>query len=402
MVGYLIAVVSMAAVCSLAIAPPVPASSSRSHWTYVLGGFLVNELPFVAVFWLGLWTAQAVASGNLGGPLGLVGVAVALVAVVEVVVIARRGFAARPALAATLRATLGDAGATPFPLRHRWARIVFAPLSFRGREVRRVANRSYGDAGRRNQLDVYHHRTRRGGPVLVYFHGGGFRSGHKNREAKPLLHRLARRGWVCISANYRLEPGARFPDALIDAKRAIVWARRHAGEFGGDPATIVVAGSSAGGHLATMCALTANQPEFQPAGDDVDTAVDGAISLYGFYGAPASRTGVPSSPHSYLRADAPPMFVAHGDLDTLVLVDDARAFAAEHAATSASPVVYAELAGAHHGFDLFRSARFEAVVDAIERFLDDAVVAPPATASGGDGGVVEHVLGDRQARRRRR
>jgi acetyl esterase/lipase len=239
--------------------------------------------------------------------------------------------------------------------------------------VKRVANLSYGPAGRSNLLDVYHHRTRRGGPVLVYLHGGAFRSGNKNREAKPMLHRLARRGWVCISANYRLRPEARFPDHLIDAKRAIAWARRHATRFGGDGSRIWVAGSSAGGHLATTAALTPNDPGLQPGFAEDDTTVSGVISLYGFYGSPAAAPGVAASPSAYLRgASPPPAFLAHGDNDTIVLVDDARRFARALGEASSSPVVYAELPGAQHGFDLFRSARFEAVVDAVEAFVTRA------------------------------
>jgi acetyl esterase/lipase len=249
---------------------------------------------------------------------------------------------------------------------------VLVPLSFRGRRVERIADVTYGGSGRRNQLDVYRHRERTGGPVLVYLHGGGFRSGHKNREAKPLLHRLACRGWVCVSANYRLAPDGRFPDPLLDAKRVIAWARRHAGTHGGDASRIYVAGSSAGGHLATMCALTPNHDDLDSAAGtcDVDTTVDGAISLYGFYGSPDAAPGWPSSPHDHVHPAAPPMFIAHGDLDTLVLVDDARAFVRHLAGVSSNPVVYAELRGAQHGFDLFRSPRFEAVVDGIEVFLD--------------------------------
>jgi acetyl esterase/lipase len=60
--------------------------------------------------------------------------------------------------------------------------------------------------------------------------------------------------------------------------------------------------------------------------------------------------------------------VVHGDQDTLVIVEDARGFAEQLRATSTNPVVYAELPGAQHGFDLFRSRRFDTVVDAVEAF----------------------------------
>ena len=70
---------------------------------------------------------------------------------------------------------------------------------------------------------------------------------------------------------------------------------------------------------------------------------------------------------AYVRAEAPPFFVAHGDLDTLAPVGDARA-SSSACGDAGNTVVYAELPGGQHSFDLFHSIRFEAVVDAIEAF----------------------------------
>jgi acetyl esterase/lipase len=89
--------------------------------------------------------------------------------------------------------------------------------------------------------------------------------------------------------------------------------------------------------------------------------------LYGHYG-PVASGEPPSSPLAYINSKAPPCFVAHGDHDTLVIVEDARHFAEQLRATSSNPVVYAQLPGAQHGFDVFRSRRFETVIDAIEAF----------------------------------
>lgn len=376
MAGLLIPVLVLAGVGLVAVAPPTPSSSRPRHWTYLTGAFLMNELPFVALFWLAVWTVDPLLGGEIGGVWGVAASMAVALATIEVVVIARRGFATRSSLRALLEASFGPAAgpcATSSRLgrRHPWLRILFAPLPWRDRRIRRWADVAYGDAGRRHLLDVYHHRGSRGGPVLVYFHGGGFRSGHKHREARPLLHRLALHGWVVLSANYRLAPQVAFPEHVIDAKRAIAWARRNAGAYGGDPGRVYVAGSSAGGHLALLCALAPNHPTFDRDSGGTDTTVAGAISLYGYVGGldgPAPMADV-SSPRDHLHAGAPPVFLAHGDLDTLVVVDDARAFARELAAVSSSPVVYAELRGAHHGFDLFHSARFEAVIDAVEDFV---------------------------------
>ena len=66
--------------------------------------------------------------------------------------------------------------------------------------------------------------------------------------------------------------------------------------------------------------------------------------------------------------DAPPFFVVHGDQDTYTPAEGARALVEHLRAVSSSPVLYAELPGAQHSFDLFHSVRFETVIDAIEAF----------------------------------
>ena len=203
--------------------------------------------------------------------------------------------------------------------------------------------------------------------MLIHFHGGHFRMGGKSREARPLLHRLSRQGWLCVSANYRLREAGRFPRSLVDAKRAMAWVRRHAAEHGADPSVLVAAGSSAGAHLAAMAALTPDDAAFQPGFEGEDTSVAAVVGLYGYYG-PRERAGPsPSSPLAYAGPQAPPFFLAHGDNDTLLPEGSAEAFV-EALRRTTSPVVFVELRGAQHSFDLFRSPRFESVVDGIEAF----------------------------------
>jgi acetyl esterase/lipase len=263
------------------------------------------------------------------------------------------------------RALAADAGIELPPARRPWAHILLAPFAVRRGDVVRVGNIAYGDAGKRNLLDVYHRRDRpTGGPVLVYFHGGGFRVGHKRWEGRALLYQLAARGWVCVSANYRLAPAHQFPDAHVDAKRVIAWVRTHAADHGGDPRTVIVSGSSAGGHLAAMTALTGNDPAFQPGFEGVDTSVAAAIGFYGYYGRVA---GPGSSPLDRLR-DAPPFLFLHGDKDSSTLVEDTRAFVTRLREVSTQPVVYAELPGAQHTFDLFYSLRYTQVIEAVAAF----------------------------------
>jgi acetyl esterase/lipase len=376
-IGYLVTT-AIASICTfLALAAPRPRRSSPSNAGYWLA-ILVNELPFALFYWLLASTLLAVAQDDVATPLGWVALGLAAATTLALGVIVWRGLLARGAVERAVRDGLGDAWraeldpALAAGLRRRipLGRVLLAPLRSRPRSVERIANVAYGDEGRMNLLDVYRHRSRPSRcPTLVHLHGGAFRSGRKSREALPLLYRLASEGWVCVSANYRLSPGATFPDHLVDVKRAIAWLRAHADEYGIDLETIVGAGSSAGGHLAVMAALTPNDPAYQPGFEEADTSVSAAVSLYGFYGSPTTFDGRPSTPLAYVRADAPPVFVAHGDRDTLVLVEDARHFVDVLRKTSRQPVVYAELPGAHHTFDLVHSIRFEAVVDGIEGFL---------------------------------
>ncbi len=271
--------------------------------------------------------------------------------------------------------------------RSRWRRLardLLAPLPLRPPGVQRIRNVSYGEGGRRNRLDVYRRRgpADGAGPVLVHFHGGHFQIGGKSREARPLLHRLASQGWVCISATYRLGQAGRFPNSLIDAKQVIGWARSHAAGYGADPSVLIVAGSSAGAHLASMAALTPNDPAFQPAFEDADTAVTAAVCLYGYYGDREAAGPLPSSPEAYASRDAPPFLVAHGDNDTLIPIGHADHFVQRLRGCPARPVVYLRLPGAGHSFDLFHSPRFEAVIDGIQAFTAWVRVGQNNTPNG--------------------
>lgn len=348
--GYLFTTMVIAWGTFFAIAARPPRRSKRSSLSYWFG-FALNELPFLAFFWLLASTLLALGQGDLTTPIGLVGLGIALAATAGLVVVVRRSLRARPTVEAALAESIG----VDLRIRLPWARILFAPFTFRHRAVERLSDIRYGDAGRFSLLDVYRRRDRPDGcPTLIHFHGGAFRSGRKSREARPLFHRLASRGWVCISANYRLAPEGRWPDPLLDVDRVLAWLREHGEEYGADPAVVFVAGSSAGGHLAATAALT-------------DPSIMAAVSLYGYYGTVGSDDPQ-SSPHGHLRPDAPPFFVVHGNRDTLVIVEDARRFVTALRGVSTNPVAYAELPGAHHTFDVFHSIRFESVIAGIEAF----------------------------------
>lgn len=261
------------------------------------------------------------------------------------------------------------------------------------------ADIAYGECGSRNTLDVWRRPDLdRGGraPVLLQVPGGAWMVGSKRGQAHPLMSHLVELGWVCVSINYRLSPRSTWPDHIVDVKRALAWTKNHIAGYGGDPDWIAITGGSAGGHLCALAALTPNDPQFQPGFEDTDTTVRAAVPFYGVYDftadtalhpllAPAlqayvfkqSRRRFPdiyraASPITYVSPDAPPFFVLHGRNDSLVPVEQSRAFSARLREVSKQPVVYAELPFAQHAFDIFASARARQTAAAVEQFLAEA------------------------------
>lgn len=375
--GFLLGVLIQGALVALTLAAP------RQPRLLVGIGFRVasayNEAPFPFIYLIAVSAVGPVMGAEVGSPSGLVVIGLPLLVIFGLLVIAWRGARERSVVANALQDGLGDRWRDecrpdliePVRTGPPLARILAMPFVLRPRRVRRVRDVSYGDAGRLNLLDVYHHRDAPvGAPVLVYFHPGGFYGGRKSVEGRALLFRLASQGWVTISANYRLRPRADFFDHLIDVKKVIAWVRRHGHEYGADPSNLFLSGGSAGGTLSSIAALTPGDPRYQPGFEDADTSVTAVASLYGWYdgyyemGGPRSEMGV----LGHTPKDAPPFFIAHGTEDTLARVETARRFVAHLRDGSPNPIVYAELPHGQHSFDLFHSFRFSAVVDGIEGF----------------------------------
>jgi acetyl esterase len=111
----------------------------------------------------------------------------------------------------------------------------------------------------RNILDLWKAKPSRGPdvatPVVIFFHGGGFRSGDKSSVPARLLARCLEAGISVASANYRLSHTAAFPAPMLDGARAIQYLRANAIELGIDPAKIAASGSSAGGGIALWVAF---------------------------------------------------------------------------------------------------------------------------------------------------
>lgn len=112
-----------------------------------------------------------------------------------------------------------------------------------------MTERVYG-AEQRERLDVFAARAP-ASPVFVYLHGGYWRALDK-RDQSFVAPPFVDAGAMVVLPNYALCPAVTVEHIVLQTVQALVWVYRHAAEFGGDPQRIVVAGHSAGGHLAAM------------------------------------------------------------------------------------------------------------------------------------------------------
>lgn len=370
----------------------------------MMTGWVLGEYP---VFHIAAQAAAAVvlvAFGGLGAAAGWVGLALLVMSWLGLLLVKRVGANAAITGDAALTEALGPTYLDRLdPGRRRALRsrhepgLTRHPLRFDATSIVVDADIAYGDHPKRNLLDIYRPRHADGPlPVVLQIHGGAWVIGHKRQQGQPLLHRLAANGYVCVAMNYRLGPKSRFPDQIIDVKRAIAWIRTHIAEYGGDPDIIVLTGGSAGGHLSSLAALTPNLAAWQPGFEQADTSVAACIPFYGppdFRDRDAIRGRLASlepflrrmvmpgrqtdfeelwdlvSPISHVRRDAPPFFVIQGANDVLVWREEARAFVAALRAVSENPVAYWEVPGAQHAFDTFNSHRSAVAVDMVEKFL---------------------------------
>jgi acetyl esterase/lipase len=137
-----------------------------------------------------------------------------------------------------------------------------------------------GDAHGRHVLDIYSPAV--DGPpaaVVVYFYGGGWRSGDK-RLFEHLGRSYAVRGIVAVVVNYRLTPEVRYPAHADDCADAVGWIYRNIRSHGGDPSRMVISGHSAGAHLAAILGL---DRRFLDARQVPASALRGFVVISGSY-----------------------------------------------------------------------------------------------------------------------
>ncbi|GGF07112.1 alpha/beta hydrolase [Hymenobacter cavernae] len=126
-------------------------------------------------------------------------------------------------------------------------------------------NLTYCTLGARSlQLDIFYPKAKRkkGYPAVLFIYGGGWRSGERSQHV-PMAQQLAAKGYVTVTADYRLSTEALYPAAVHDLKAAIRWLRANARQYPIDTTRIAVWGFSAGGQLASLIGTTNGDAQFE-------------------------------------------------------------------------------------------------------------------------------------------
>ena len=256
--------------------------------------------------------------------------------------------------------------------------------------------------GQSLKLDLHLPETPKGSRLVVWIHGGGWRTGSKNRCH---LSWLSNYGYTVASISYRLSNVAKFPAQLHDCKAAVRWLRAHAKDHGYLADRIAVSGSSAGGHLATLLGTTGGNSKLEgTVGGHLDQSsrVQAVVDYYGptdfvlrsrTQPSRANKKGSvvynllgggadqkvelarQASAAYHVTADDPPLLIFHGDMDRTVLLDQSQSI--ERAYRKAGrPVQLHVLAGSGHGgTEFFTDRNGKRTYDFLQLHLKHMVVA---------------------------
>lgn len=187
------------------------------------------------------------------------------------------------------------------------------------------------------KADIYQPKSAGPWPAILVIYGGSWSSADHRWQMRLLAGRLARRGFVVMTAQYRGTPEDRYPAPVDDLREAVKWLRTHAAEYQARPHRIAAFGFSAGGHLAAMAGTLDGPPAVRvqavvAASAPADLALyPGGKILPRFLGATfAERPDLfrAASPVTYVSPDDPPVFLYHGTADTTVSPDHSRVFKA--------------------------------------------------------------------------
>ena len=208
-------------------------------------------------------------------------------------------------------------------------------------------NLDYGGNGDSRQMLDWRlpPNAQRPGPLIIWFHGGGWYKGDKHAHNVPphLTERYLTRGYAVASANYRLAQHSPFPAQIHDGKAAIRYLRSHAQQYNLDPERIGVWGQSAGAYLAVFLGVTNGNLKLEGrVGRHLDqsSAVQVVVNrcaptdmtlpnqpkdlwdpfekMLGTSVAQKPALAAQASPITYVTSRAVPMLILHGDIDPIV------------------------------------------------------------------------------------
>jgi acetyl esterase/lipase len=226
----------------------------------------------------------------------------------------------------------------------------------------------YATESERQRLDVYAPRDARSLPVVLFFFGGGWRSGDKNLF-EHLGRAFAVRNIVAVVANYRLTPDVKFPAHAEDCAAAVGWTASNAEKFGGDAGKIFLAGHSAGAHLVALIAADEHYLKNELTGG---ATIRGVVFMSGIadlrshvlttelttkemveeaFGASDAELSV-ASPMMHLHEGMPPFLVIVAENDPAGLREQARLLT-EGLRSKDVPVSFLNIKGRDH-FTLVR------------------------------------------------
>jgi len=234
------------------------------------------------------------------------------------------------------------------------------------------------------RLDVYSPPDGTGHPVLLFVHGGSWQDYDKTLFA-PVAMKLLPQEMVVVIPDYTLYPDAGYEQMAHETAAAIAWTLENVERYGGDPDKVVVAGHSAGAHLAALALL---DPRFLSAHGHNAGEVRGLVGLSGPYDIRAeydywqARGVYPkvlvevmggqdhfqvASPVSYVRAGLPPILLIHGRQDETVPVEISEAFYADLQAAGADVAlsVYEDSGHSDFLFDALSQPQAPLIVDLV-------------------------------------
>lgn len=222
-------------------------------------------------------------------------------------------------------------------------------------------------------------------PLVVYIHGGGWKTGDHRGGVRVLEELVATGRFAGASIGYRLTDEVIWPAPYEDCRRALDWIRRNASGLGIDSRRIIAYGHSAGAHLATMLAvrevgpnrlagaidffgptdLLSMEKQMPPDGIIDHDAPDSPESQ--LVGGPVQdrpEVARSASPIEFVDPTDPPLLVVHGDRDRLVPFGQSEMFV-KAIRTGGGSVVFLEIEGGGHGE--FRNPR---ISEAVRAFLE--------------------------------